>query len=149
MSALKLAVASPHAASLFSAPGNGPKSIAKLIAREGDFSGCYVLLDRTTPIYVGISRSVLARLRQHFLGKTHVDASLAYAMAQRHTPTRGQRSHAMAQPAFQQAFAAAQAYLRQLSVAFVEIDNPLELYLFEAYAAMELATHQWNTFRTH
>ena len=25
----------------------------------------------------------------------------------------------------------------------------LELYVFEAYAALSLRTHEWNTFRTH
>jgi hypothetical protein len=30
-----------------------------------------------------------------------------------------------------------------------EIANPLELYIFEAYAAMEFSTAHWNTFRTH
>jgi len=40
-----------------------------------------------------------------------------------------------------------------LATAFVEIANPLELYLFEAYCAMELSTGSdtgaWNTFLTH
>ena len=36
-----------------------------------------------------------------------------------------------------------------MSVAFIEIENPLELYVFEAFAAMTLGTHEWNTFRTH
>ena len=31
----------------------------------------------------------------------------------------------------------------------IEIDNPVELYLFEVYAALELRTALHNTFRTH
>lgn len=50
---------------------------------------------------------------------------------------------------FLRAFAEAQALLLDCHVAFVEIENPLELYLFEAYCAMELDTCEWNTFRTH
>jgi len=149
MAKLRAALKSPHAAATFSVPGSGPKTIAKAIGQASDFSGCYTLIEGSAPVYVGISRGVLARLRQHFLGKTHFDASLAYAIAKRRSPTPGQRAQAMALPAFQKAFAEAQKYLRTLSVAFVEIANPLELYVFEAYAAMELATHQWNTFRTH
>jgi hypothetical protein len=34
-------------------------------------------------------------------------------------------------------------------VACVVIRNPLELYIFEAYAAMALDTARWNTFETH
>ncbi len=51
--------------------------------------------------------------------------------------------------AFKQAFEQAKAYLAGLQVAFVDIDNPLELYVFEAYAAISLRTYEWNTFRTH
>jgi hypothetical protein len=39
--------------------------------------------------------------------------------------------------------------LRDCSVAFIDIDNTLELYLFEAYCAMEFDTRELNTFRTH
>jgi hypothetical protein len=34
-----------------------------------------------TPIYTGISRKVIARLRQHMKGDTHNNASLAYKIA--------------------------------------------------------------------
>jgi hypothetical protein len=55
----------------------------------------------------------------------------------------------MENAAFRTAFVAAQKYLRRLDVAFIEIENPLELYVFEAFASMELDTSEWNTFRTH
>ena len=149
MRRLRLSLRAPHPAEAFSRSGSGPVAIAQRLGLPGDFSGSYVLVDGAAPVYVGISRSVLARLRQHFTGRTHYDASLAYAVAQRRLPTPGKRSEAMAQAPFQQAFATAQSYLRTLSVSFVEIDNPLELYVFEAFAAMDLGTDQWNTFRTH
>ncbi|MEA9565528.1 hypothetical protein [Xanthomonas sp. WHRI 8932A] len=118
-----------------------------------DFSGCYVLLEAGTPIYVGISRSVIGRLRQHVFGKTHFDASLAFRVAiSRHAGTtiaKLTRSEAMQDPLFGTSFAEAQAYLRTLQVAFITIENPLELYVFEPYCALELDTHQWNSFETH
>ncbi len=55
----------------------------------------------------------------------------------------------MANKDFQVGFAEAQQYIRELNVAFIEISNPLELYLFEAFSAMELDTSEWNTFKTH
>lgn len=149
MATLKEAIASPHQSAEFAHPGEGPVAIAKKIGRLSDFSGCYVLLEQTKPIYVGISRSVLSRIRQHVTGKSHFDASLVYAVAQRRLPTPGHRSTVMNDEAFLKAFADAQTYLRTLSVAFIEIVNPLELYVFEAYAALELDTAEWNTFRTH
>lgn len=138
-----------RAASEFAAENEGPVAMARRLGLQSDFSGCYLLLDETGPIYVGISRKVLSRLRQHLRGKTHFDASLVYAIAQRRCPTSGHRNHVMQQEAFQSAFSEAQLYLRSLRVAFVDIENALELYVFEAYAAMHFGTHEWNTFRTH
>jgi hypothetical protein len=143
------ALVAARPASEFGQVGAGPVAVARSLRLSGDFSGCYVFMEETRPIYVGISRKVFSRLRQHMRGKTHFDASLAYAIAQRRLPTSGGRTVAMATPAFQAAFAKAQRYLGRLTVAFIAIENPLELYLFEAYAAMSLGTHEWNTFRTH
>ena len=50
---------------------------------------------------------------------------------------------------FKTTFFSAQERLRQMSVAFVEVGNDLELYTFEVFAAMRLDTDTWNTFRTH
>lgn len=149
MERLKDALRSPWAAPDFARPGTGPKALATTFGLSSDFSGCYVLLEGTRPIYVGISRKVLSRVRQHMLGRTHFDASLAYLIAQRRLPTKGQRSVNMENPEFRVAFASAQEYLRSLCIAAVRIDNPLELYIFEAYAAMALGTSEWNSFRTH
>jgi hypothetical protein len=70
-------------------------------------------------------------------------------MAKSKTGYSMKRAEAMTDRIFRQAFDEAQRLLRSCSVAFVEISNPLELYLFEAYCAMELNTSNWNTFRTH
>jgi hypothetical protein len=105
--------------------------------------------ESSNPIYVGISRGVLARVRQHMLGRTHFDATLAYAMAQRRCPTKGQRSVVMADECLKAAFSEAQAYLQSLYVSAIKIENPLELHIFESFAAMALGTSEWNTFRTH
>lgn len=99
--------------------------------------------------YDGISRTAVQRLRQHVTGNTHFDASLAYLMATDKTGHKMKRSDAMQDPAFRTAFNQVKALLRDCSVAFIDIDNPLELYRLEAYCAMELDTCEWNTFRTH
>jgi hypothetical protein len=70
-------------------------------------------------------------------------------MATEKTGHKMKREDAMRDGDFRKAFDEAQTLLRGCSVAFVDIENPLELYLFEAYCAMELNTCEWNTFRTH
>ena len=150
MDRLHNAMERPLLAAVFSQPGQGVASVAATLGLKADFSGCYVLLDGDKPIYVGISRSVLNRLRQHMLGTDHFSASLAYAMAKKqHGTFLGTREAAMSDTDFGTEFKASQEYLRTLLVAAVAIENPLELYVFEAYAAMTLKTSEWNTFRTH
>jgi hypothetical protein len=59
------------------------------------------------------------------------------------------RKETMANGDFHQAFQEAKKFIRSLSVVYVEIENPLELYLFEVFCAMEFDTYEWNTFVTH
>lgn len=146
---LRHRVANPIALSEFAVEGVGVGALLGRFRLAADFSGCYVLLEAARPIYVGISRGVLQRLRQHVRGTTPFDASLAYRIAASRQPHNLTRSAAMTEAAFQAGFREAQAYLRGLQVAFLEIANPLELYLFEAFAAMELDTCEWNSFETH
>jgi len=134
---------------VFAREGIGVSKIAKELRKSGDFPGCYVILVDRRPIYVGISRGVLNRLRQHCLGKTHFDASLAYRMASAAVGHKLSREDAMQDPAVQAAFNNAQQKLRDAQVAFIEIQNDLEIYLFEAFCAMALDTSKWNIFRTH
>jgi hypothetical protein len=149
MDQMRRALETPHPLADFCKPGIGPGFLTKQLGLKGDFSGCYVLIDAGTPIYVGISRTVIARLRQHVFGRTQSDASLAYRMAAKKAPHEVTRSQAMQDTDFKAAFDAAQSYLRSLNCATIVIENPLELYLFEAFCAMELDTGLWNTFVTH
>jgi hypothetical protein len=149
MRRMRDAIERPVQAAIFAQIKQGPRAIARQLHRPGDFAGCYVFMEHARPIYTGISRKVLSRIRQHLCGKTHFDASLAYRMAKRKMPTRLNRGEAMQDPAFRKVFYECQAHLRGLRVAFIAIDNDLEIYLFEAFCAMELDTWEWNTFRTH
>ncbi len=149
MRRLRDAMERPVQASIFAQTKQGPIAIAKQLQLAGDFAGCYIFMEHASPIYAGISRKVLSRIRQHLCGKTHFDASLAYRMAKRKMPTRLKRGDAMQDPTFRKVFDERQAHLRGLRVAFIPIENDLEIYLFEAFCAMELDTWEWNTFRTH
>lgn len=153
MTKMESALAAPREMEAFSVPGLGVKSLLKQFEMTNDFSGCYVLIDSGVPIYVGISRGVISRLRQHVFGKTHFDASLAFRIAMAKHPDRTisklTRAKAMDDPLFGTSFAEAQSYLKSLQVAAIDIDNPLVLYVFEPYCALALDTHQWNSFETH
>jgi predicted GIY-YIG superfamily endonuclease len=150
MRRLRTAMEKPLSLTEFCIAGVGVKTILRQqLGRASDFSGCYVLLRDGKPFYVGISRGVVGRLRQHGTGKTHYDASLAYRMAFKKEPHKTTRNDAMKNAEFLRAFRKAQQLLNGSSVAFIEISNPLELYLFEGYCAMQLDTSEWNTFRTH
>ena len=134
---------------LFARKGFGVVSICNELGLENDLSGCYVMHQRGKPIYVGISRKVLFRLRQHVLGKTHFDASLAYRMAAGVSPHDKTRAAAMESEKFHDEFLLAKEYIRGLDVAFVQIENPLALYVFEPYCSMKLGAAKWNKFETH
>ena len=153
MSRMFAAMAEPKRMADFAQPGIGTKSLLKQFGLQRDFPGCYALLDDSLPIYVGVSRGVIGRLRQHAYGSTHFDASLAYRIAFTRHPDRAietwTRDMVMKNKHFRTSFAQAQSYLRSLRVAAIEIENALERYVFEPYCAMKLDTHQWNSFETH
>lgn len=133
----------------FARQGVGPKSILRELDLQDDFAGCYVLLEQEKPVYVGISRTVIQRLLQHVKGRTHYDASLAYRIAAEKHSHNFTRNEAMQNDKFSKAFEDAKACLKSLHVAFIPIEDDVELYLFEVYCAMEFDTAKWNSFRTH
>lgn len=146
---LKEDIGNERAMADFAIDGVGVATLCRQMELASDFSGCYVLLENRKPIYVGISRSVLQRLRQHVRGSTHFDASLAYRIAAKRAPHKDTRSIAMENEDFKMEFNRAKEYLRSLNVAYVQITNPLVLYVFEPYCAMYFNTSEWNTFETH
>ncbi len=92
-----------------------------------------MLLDQNQPVYVGISKHIITRLREHVRGTDHLSATLVYRIAASNHPHGMTAAQAMKDSEFQSRFEEARQYLLSLYVSFVEIDNPLELYLFEPY----------------
>lgn len=149
MTKMNAAIKRPIPMTVFAEKGNGLKTILKQIGRENDFIGCYIFTEKDKPVYVGISRTVIQRVIQHVKGRTHYDASLAYRIATEHYPHTMRRNEIMIDEGFRKEFENAKERIRSMGVSYIEIENDLELYLFEAYCAMELDTFKWNTFRTH
>lgn len=136
--------------SQFLVKNDGLKTLLKRHSLDSDFQGCYVLIENGAPLYVGISRQVFQRLWFHCRGKTHYTATLAYKIAAKQVVVaKMTRNARMSNGEFRIAFEEAKERIQRCNFAFIPIDNPLELYLFEAYCAMELDTWEWNTFRTH
>lgn len=146
---LEAAIQSPIAAENLVGFKSPTKKLLSRFNRTADLSGCYVFMEGAKPIYVGISRKVIKRLVQHLNYDSHNSASLIYRIASEDYPHEMKRDQAMKDEMFKAMFFSAQKRLRQMKIAFVEIDNDLELYLFEVFASMKLDTHTWNTFRTH
>jgi len=146
---LEVAIKSSTSAETFVGFKSVTKEILSRLNRSTDFPGCYVFIDGDKPIYVGISRGVIKRLVQHLNFDSHYSASLVYRMASDDYPHEMKRDQSMKDEQFKAVFFSAQERLRQMKVAFVEINNDLALYLFEVFASMKLDTDTWNTFRTH
>ncbi len=149
MTEMRGAIADARPMSDFAQSGVGVTTLLRSERRDVDFPGCYVMLDAGRPVYVGISRKVFTRLRQHVLADTHNSATLAYRMAAKWTGHSMRRQEAMEDPEFKREFGRAREMIRAFDVAYVEVDNPLVLHVFEPYAALELGTGEWNTFETH
>ncbi len=139
----------PMAAAEFVGYKSATKEALEKVNLTVGFPGCYVFIDNKKPVYVGISRSLVKRLAQHLNHDSHYSASLVYKMATEEYPREMKRDQAMKDDQFREAFLAKQEQLQKMAVAFIEIQNDLELYLFEVYVSMKLDTDTWNAFRTH
>lgn len=149
MERLKASMGAPFPAAWIREQGVGQSALVRRLHRDSDFPGCYVFIEHGEPLYVGISRGVVRRLFQHLTANNHFSGSLAYYIAKRKNDPGGTREQNMNDPAFRALFDDSQRRLEQCAIATVEISNPVELHLFEVYAAMEIGTGELNTFRTH
>lgn len=147
----KLQLAELYRVTEFAELGVGLRTLVKKFSpnKTSDFMGLYVIHDEGNPIYVGISRKVINRIRQHVSGINDNDASLAFKMANHLHGVKGKRKSLMADDHFRTKFEQMKTRIRTMSVRFVQVDNDTELYLLEVFAAMKLDTSKWNTFRTH
>ena len=153
MNTLRKRMAHPISMAKFGVKGVGPVALQCQLDLDRDPSACYILMEAGRPVYVGISKGVITRLRDHVLGSDHLVATLAYRIAATKYPHGMTASKAMRDTEFQTRFQEGRNYLLKLDTTWVEIANPFELYLFEPYCAMELGTGidtgGWNTFATH
>jgi predicted GIY-YIG superfamily endonuclease len=117
--------------------------------------GIYVFTRSDRPIYVGQSRKLRNRLRQHTGAKNgHNQASFAFNIAKRDAAAAGVdikrfRKALEADKDFTEHFDAARAQVAAMDVQFVAVPDPITRTMFEMYAALALDTAEFNSFETH
>jgi len=117
---------------------------------HNEFKGIYVFGEeingRINPVYVGISRTVYRRLRQHGFGKKHNECSLAYLITkkQRNAENKVTARATITNTQLNQA----KERIRNMQVALYPMSLDFDLYFLEVAIAGILKT-KWNSFRTH
>jgi len=111
-----------------------------------EFKGIYIFIDNETPVYVGISRSVFRRLKQHGWGKTHNQCTFAYNLAKYELHGKEFKKERKEFP--EETLESAREIVRSYKVALFHVENDFDLYFLEVAVAGLLKT-KWNSFRTH
>lgn len=102
----------------------------------GDIDGIII------PVYVGISRSVFRRLKQHAWGTKHNECSLAY-LKTNHGNNKITRKNVINEDLLP-----SKAIIQNYKVVLVEVQNDYDLYFLEVALAGIFST-KWNSFKTH
>lgn len=118
--------------------------------------GIYVFYEKGKPIYVGRSKSMKNRLKQHMMQKSagHNSASFAFNIAKRDAHKKGVnirkwRAELEKNEIFKQLFSQAKERVSHMRVRCVAISDPNMQAIFEIYASLALKTTKYNTFDTH
>ena len=117
--------------------------------------GLYLFSDSARPIYVGQTRKLRTRLRQHTGERSRQNqASLAFNIAKRDAASAGvdvtrSREALAADAEFRLHLDEARRTVAAMSVQFIELDDPIRRTLFEVYATLLLQTTEFNSFETH
>lgn len=116
-------------------------------------AGIYVLYEAGLPVHVSRTRNLRRRLQGH-CSESHHQASYAFKRARAETGKHADykpgnsRNVLAASPDFRPAFLRQVQAIRQMSYRFLPVADPVEQYLLELYAAMELGTSM-DEFDTH
>jgi len=132
----------------------GPFNSKSTTSRKNnnEYEGLYIFLEERTPVYTGISRGVVLRLRNHGWGNRTNLATLAYLMANTEQDIKSKQFNANSkniQDYYVQKVRGFNVYI--YPYVGENIDGKDEYYsiqLLEVMVALRLKT-RWNTFKTH
>lgn len=137
----------------FNALGYTPNTFLKNNSKntaDNEFKGLYIFGDeingKVTPVYIGISRSVFRRLKQHAWGKKHNECSLAYLKTKHQLELEGRQIDRAT--ITDEDMLPAKEVIQNYKLVLVEVQNDYDLYFLEVTLAGKFKT-KWNSFRTH
>lgn len=117
---------------------------------HNEFKGLYIfgeeIDDKVIPVYVGISRSVFRRLRQHAWGKLPNECTLAYLKTKYRWEIEGKKTERATIK--NEDMLPAKAIIQNYKVVLVPVQNDYDLYFLEVALAGIFNT-KWNSFKTH
>lgn len=117
---------------------------------SSEFKGLYIFGEEINgtviPVYIGISRSVYRRLRQHPWGKKHNECTLAYLKTRQRWKIEGKKTERAT--ITDEDMLPAKSIIQNYKVVLVAVQNDYELYFLEVILAGKFKT-KWNSFRTH
>lgn len=115
---------------------------------KNELQGLYVFGEKDKsgqiiPIYIGISRTVFRRLRQHTWGKKHNVATFAYLKAKtrlghKEKPEKMDIDELKLE----------QQEIKKYHIIVIPEPNDYDMYFMEVYLSGRLKT-KWNSFKTH
>lgn len=117
---------------------------------DNDFKGLYIFYENDIAIYVGISKKILRRIKQHFLSNSHFSASLVYLIArEKHDESIGFYNDDRENFPFENYREEIQNNMRNnWKISLLSENDNYILYLKEIYISCKLKTY-WNSFATH
>lgn len=120
------------------------------IEKPTEFKGLYIFGEEkdgyVIPVYIGISRTVFRRLRQHGWGKNHNQCSLAYLKTRAKWEKEGKESNRSTITSDD--MGTAKEVIKNYKVVLWPVSEDYNLYFLEVTLAGKFKT-KWNSFRTH
>ena len=127
------------------------KTLTKSLNLKADFKGIYLFMKNSAPFYVGISKHVLKRINQHVKGTNHFTSSLAYRIGANEFRRKNGVGHKGGRDGldFGKYGSLAKSNLFKCEVAWLQIDDDIDLFLYEVFLSMKFGTLLYNEFKTH
>ena len=128
---------------LFSALMSSDIFTSKGIVSQRGKSGVYIFFEDGNAVHVGRTRNLGGRLRGH-ITKSHFSASFAFKRTRRiqgkiaSYVTAGSRQDLARDDEFKSEFYRQIELVKAMSVRFLEVPDPIQQYLLELYAHLEL-----------